>query len=562
MNYTGAEIIIKLLENQGIRTIAGIPGGANLPLYDALSRSSSIRHVLARHEQGAGFIAQGQARVTGMPAVFFATSGPGATNTLTALADAKLDSIPIICITGQVAKSLIGTDAFQEIDTYGLSVPVTKHSYFVKSARDLLEIIPQAFEIAQSGRPGPILIDVPKDVQMERIALEAWPEPAGRAAAPQPEFDLLEQAAQMIREAKRPIVYVGGGAIHAGASLAIKQLAERIQAPVTTTLMGMGAFPASHELSIGMLGMHAARYTNMALHECDTLIALGARFDDRATGKVAQFCPDARILHIDIDAAEMHKIKTAHIAIVADLGEALGHLIPMLEPMEHEAWLERVRELKEAFPMEMPESDSATSPYGIVCKVAELTGGEAIVTTDVGQHQMRTAQAFGFDEPRRWLTSGGLGTMGFGLPAAIGAAIEAPEGTIVCFSGDGSLLMNIQELATAVEERSNVKIILCNNNSLGLVHQQQELFYGRNIFAANFSGMIDFCGIARSFGLKAVDLAGSRDPEGTLRAILEEPGPALINVPLQAKSKVFPMVPPGGANMEMIHQEIEEAVGI
>ncbi len=562
MNHTGAEIIIKLLERQGIERIAGIPGGANLPLYDALSSSESIRHILARHEQGAGFIAHGQARVTGEPAVFFATSGPGATNAITALADAKLDSIPIICITGQVPQDLIGTDAFQEIDTFGLSVPVTKHSYLVKDARDLLEILPEAFRVAQSGRPGPILIDVPKDVQMQRVSFEKWPEPGRRDPAPQFAAEEVEAAARMISEASRPVLYVGGGAIFSEASEHIRELAERIHAPVTTTLMGLGAFPGSHEQSIGMLGMHAARFTNLVLQECDLLIALGARFDDRATGKVAQFCPDAKIVHIDIDPAELHKIKAAHVAIEADLREALEALIPQVEPRRNSAWMDRVGELRASYPMRMPDADSPTSAYGIVRQTQSILPADTIVTTDVGQHQMRAAQAFCFDEPRLWLTSGGLGTMGFGVPAAIGAAVEVPGRTVVCFSGDGSLMMNLQELATAAEEGVDLKIVLCNNNSLGLVHQQQTLFYGRNIFASNFSSMLDFSMIARGLGIAAYDLGASEDPAGTLQEALLAEGPVLINVPIDVEKRVFPMVPPGGANSEMLHEELEKAVGV
>ena len=562
MSYSGAEIIMKLLERQGVSRIAGIPGGANLPLYDAMSRSETIQHVLARHEQGAGFIAQGQARVTGKPAVFLATSGPGATNTITALADAKLDSIPVICITGQVPQALIGTDAFQEIDAFGLSVPVTKHSFLVKSAAELLEVVPAAFRIAQSGRPGPILIDVPKDVQMERLHLEEWPEPGSIETAPNCEHDEIDEAAELINASERPIIYAGGGAVHADASAFLLELAERIHAPVTTTLMGLGAFPASHAQSIGMLGMHAARYTNMALEECDLLIALGARFDDRATGKVAQFCPSAKIIHIDIDAAELHKIKTAHVAIAADLKEAISRLIPATRQRCRKAWMARVTQLKRDFPLEMPDADSPTSAYGIVRKTQYLSSEDTIVTTDVGQHQMRAAQAFHFEKPRRWLTSGGLGTMGFGLPAAIGAALERPDKQIVCFSGDGSLMMNIQELATAAELNTNVKVVLCNNNSLGLVHQQQTLFYGKNIFASNFSRSMDFGMIARGFGVAAYDLGKCENPEATLAEALNTNGPALINVPIDVDHRVFPMVPPGGANSEMIHQEIENAVGI
>lgn len=531
-------------------------------MYDALSRSESIRHVLARHEQGAGFIAQGQARVTGEPAVFFATSGPGATNTITALADAKLDSIPVICITGQVPQSLIGTDAFQEIDTYGLSLPVTKHSYFVRSAEELLEIVPDAFRVASSGRPGPILIDIPKDVQMERIQVDSWPEPGARSLESSIEPSAIETAARMINEAERPVVYLGGGAVHGEAAKLVREFAERIHAPVTTTLMGLGAFPASHQQSIGMLGMHAARYTNMALQECDVLIALGARFDDRATGKVAQFCPEAKIVHIDIDDAELHKIKTAHIGIQADLNAALQELIPAVEPRRRVAWMQRIADLKRMFPMEMPDSESPTSAYGIIRRSQSICPEDTIVTTDVGQHQMRAAQAFTFEEPRRWLTSGGLGTMGFGLPAAIGAALEAPHLQVVCFSGDGSLMMNIQEFATAAEEAVNLKVVLCNNNSLGLVHQQQTLFYGKNIFASNFSSHLDFCMIARGFGACSFDLALAEDPEAMLKEALAAPGCVLINVPIDVTHKVFPMVPPGGANSEAIHEQIEQEVAI
>ncbi len=554
MEYTGAEIIIKLLEQQGIQQLAGIPGGANLPMYDALSQSGNIRHVLARHEQGAGFIAQGQARATGKPAVFFATSGPGATNAISAVADAKLDSIPIICITGQVPQAMIGTDAFQEIDTYGLSVPITKHSFFARSASELLDMVPAAFRIAQSGRPGPVWIDVPKDVQLERISIEEWPEPGAPDTPPEVDAHSIQLAATMINEAKRPIVYVGGGAIHSNASERVRMLVETLNAPTVMTLMGLGALPVRHPLSLGMLGMHAARYANQALEECDTLIALGARFDDRATGKVAQFCPHAKIVHIDIDASELDKIKNAHIGMVADLNEALDAILPLVESRPKDAWNERIAQLKASHPMQMDDLQNPLSPYGIIDYVARMLEGETYITTDVGQHQMRVAQAFPFERPRQWLTSGGLGTMGFGLPAAIGAALEKPDATVVCFSGDGSLLMNIQELITAVEENVNVKIVLCNNNSLGLVHQQQDLFYGKRIFASNYSRAVDFRAIAEGFQMAAYDLGDCQDPILELAEALSQPGPALINAPIDVHQKVFPMVPPGGANKEMIYE--------
>jgi acetolactate synthase I/II/III large subunit len=533
---TGAQIIVALLERQGIRIVSGIPGGANLPLYDALSQSRIIRHVLARHEQGAGFIAQGMARATGKTAVCLATSGPGATNILTAIADAKLDSIPIVCITGQVSQTLIGTDAFQEVDTYGMSIPITKHNFLVRDAAELLEVIPDAFRIAASGRPGPVLIDVPKDVQNQTIEFADWPAPGKPEAAPIPTG--IERAAEMINRSRRPILYLGGGIIHSEASAQAVQLAERAGLPATMTLLALGAMPASHSLSLGMLGMHAARYTNMALEECDLLIAVGARFDDRATGKVAQFCPNAEIIHIDIDESELDKLKAAHVGIVSDARTALEALLPLVEFNPRREWLAHIAELKRQYPL------APAKPHEVIREVARIVGDDAIVTTDVGQHQMWTAQVYPFSQPRQLLTSGGLGTMGFGLPAAIGAALEQPDRTVVCFTGDGSLMMNIQELATLAEENLNVKIVLMNNNSLGLVHQQQDLFYGRRVFAADYAHTVNFRQIAEGFGIRTGGLE-----------LLEEPGPGFIEVPVAANEKVYPMVPPGAANKEMIEGE-------
>jgi len=549
---TGAEVVIRLLERQGIRTIPGIPGGANLPLYDALSKSRTIRHILARHEQGAGFMAQGMARASGTPQVFMATSGPGATNTLTALADAKLDSVPIICITGQVPSSMIGTDAFQEVDIYGMSIPATKHNFLVRSVAELMTVIPQAFRIAASGRPGPVLVDIPKDVQTATIEFEDWPEPG--TADPYPAFawEDIERAAEMINKAERPFLYIGGGVIQSGASALARTLAEKTSIPVATTLMGLGALPSDHPLCLGMLGMHAAPCTNLLLEESDLLIALGVRFDDRATGKADQFCPGAQILHVDIDPGELDKIKTPRLGITADAGQVLEALLPLVDKRPRRAWSERVGRLRASHGMELPRADEITSAYGIILATAALMGHDDIVATDVGQHQMRTAQAFPFRRPGRWLTSGGLGTMGFGLPAAIGAALAEPERTVVCFTGDGSLMMNIQELATAAEHGVNVKIILTNNNALGLVQQQQQLFYGNRLFASDYNHSPNFPAIARGFGLPAVDLDGHPDPAGELTRIFAERGPCLIHLPVNAADGVYPMVPPGAANREMI----------
>ena len=548
----GAQIVVRLLERQGIDIVAGIPGSANLPIYDALGQSAVIRHVLARHEQGAGFMAQGMARVSGRPAVCLATSGPGATNVLTAIADAKADSIPLVAITGQVSRAMIGTDAFQEVDTYGLSIPITKHNFLVTSAEELLEVIPRAFRIAASGRPGPVLIDIPKDVQTQVIEVGEWPVPGVAGPGPEIDAELIRQAAAMINTAERPILYLGGGVVHSGASALAVELAEKANLPTVMTLMALGAMPVDHRLSLGMLGMHAARYANMALDECDLLIAVGARFDDRATGKVPAFCPRAKIIHIDIDPAELDKIKTAHIGITADVGQALADLLPMISENTRKIWVDRSIQLRAQYPLNMPGADDPRSHFGLIRTVAACLDNDAIIATDVGQHQMWVAQAYPLRRPRQWLTSGGLGTMGFGVPTAIGAALAEPGRTVVCFTGDGSILMNIQELVTAAEENVNLKIVLLDNASLGLVHQQQTLFYGERLFASKFRASPDFIKIAQGFGIAAVDLDLAANPCAALMDAISRPGPCLIHASIDVEQKVFPMVPPGAANHEMI----------
>lgn len=551
-SYSGADIIITLLERQGIKTIAGIPGGANLPIYDALARNGRIRHVLARHEQGAGFIAQGMTRVSGEVQVCFATSGPGATNILTAIADARLDSIPIVCITGQVPSSLIGTDAFQEVDTYGLSIPITKHNFLVRNVSELLSVIPEAFRIAASGRPGPVLIDVPKDVQQACIEIETWPEPGRPDPIPGADRAALIEAASMINAAQRPVFYIGGGVVASGASKALLALCEKGSIPITPTLMGLDAIPANHPLNIGMLGMHAARYTNQALHACDLLVAVGSRFDDRATGRVESFCPTARIIHVDIDPSEIDKIKPSSIGITGDARQVLEAWLPEILETDRSEWTGEIERLKQAFPMEFPGADDPMTAYGVIRKTAALLPPDAIITTDVGQHQMKVAQAYPFSTPRTWLTSGGLGTMGFGFPTAIGAALQAPDRPVVCFSGDGSFLMNIQELATLAEENLNLKIVLLDNQSLGLVHQQQHLFYGARFIAVNYPRKVDFVAIAKGFGVPAISLGDTDDPSSALAGAFSETGPCLIHVPTDVYDQVFPMVPPGGCNTEML----------
>lgn len=548
--FTGAQLIVHLMERQGITTVAGIPGGTVLPLYDALSQSSKIRHVLARHEQSAGFIAQGMARTQGKPAVCMACSGPGATNLVTAIADARLDSIPLICITGQVPSSMIGTDAFQEVDTYGISIPITKHNYLVRDIAELPQVISDAFRIAQSGRPGPVWIDIPKDVQTAEIDIDVLPEPGDRAPAPEFSTESVRDAAAMINAAKRPVLYLGGGVINAPE--AVRELAEKAQLPTTMTLMALGMLPKAHPLSLGMLGMHGARSTNYILQEADLLIVLGARFDDRAIGKTEQFCPNAKIIHVDIDRAELGKIKQPHVAIQGDVGEVLAQLTPQIEAAPRAEWHQLVADLKQEFPGAIPTGGDPLSHYGLINAVAACVDDSAIITTDVGQHQMWTAQAYPLNRPRQWLTSGGLGTMGFGLPAAVGAALANPDRKVICFSGDGSLMMNIQEMATAAENQLDVKIILMNNEALGLVHQQQSLFYKQGVFAATYPGMINFMQIAAGFGLHTCDLNAEADAHAALQAAISRPGPALIHVRIDAQQKVYPMVPPGAANTEMV----------
>lgn len=560
MQTTGAELIVKLLEDRGIRLVAGIPGGAVLPLYSALAESRSIRHILARHEQAAGFIAQGIARVSGRAAVCLATSGPGVTNLVTAIADAKLDSVPLVAITGQVPTSLIGTDAFQEVATLDIVRTVTKRSHFVRRAEELPDVFEDAFTIAESGRPGPVLIDVPKDVQTQAVWLASKP----RAQSPtvstySASAAAYDRAADLLAASKRPAIYVGGGVVKARAHHLVQALAERMQAPVTMTLMALGTLPPEHPLNIGMLGMHGARFTNRVLAECDVLLAIGARFDDRAIGKASAFAPNAKIIHIDIDARELGKIKAPTLAIHADASSALHELLARVRETDTREWLARVRHLKRRFPLQMPRAHETCTPYGIVRAIAELAPTQSIVTTDVGQHQMWVAQAFPFADPQRWLTSGGLGTMGFGLPAAIGAALAAPQATILCFTGDGSLLMNIQELATLAELDANIKVIVLDNAALGLVKQQQNLFYARREIASTYARSTDFVRVASAFGVPACDLEEEPCARDALRRALDARGPALVRVPIAADEIALPMVPPGRANHEALdHEHVHE----
>lgn len=551
IRMTGARIIAASLVRHGVTTVTGIPGGANLPLFDAIAETP-VRIVLARHEQGAGFISQGMARVTGRPQVCLATSGPGAMNLLTAIADAKADSVPLVCITGQVPRGLIGTDAFQEVDVYGLTIPIAKHNVLVRRAADLPRLMAQAFRIASSGRPGPVVLDVPRDVQTEEIVFESWPEAAGPEPQPAPHPAGLAQAAALLARAERPVLYCGGGAARCGAGPMVAALAEALDAPVVTTLMALGLLPPDHPRNAGMIGMHGRSAANHLLTDCDLLVAVGARFDDRATGDARRFCPDAAVVHIDIDPAEHHKNRRAHAALAGDAARVLEALLPLVPARPRPAWAAHRSALEQGHPFALPGIDDPMSPYGLLAVAAELLGPDAIVATDVGQNQMRAAQAWPCARSGRFLTSGGLGTMGFGLPAAIGAALAEPGTPVACVTGDGGLLMNVQELATAVELGLPVKILLMDNGVLGLVRQQQAFFVGGRYTASTFGARPDFPALAGAFGMACVDLEKCRDGRGALAAALAAPGPALVRLPVDPDAHVYPMVPPGAANHEMI----------
>ncbi len=551
MKRKGAQLIVDALVREGVKVVAGIPGGSNLPIYHELARSP-IRHILARHEQGAGFIAQGMARSTGRAGVCLATSGPGVTNLITAIADAKLDSVPIVAITGQVPTSMIGTDAFQEVDTFGMTMNITKHNYLVKSGADLPYVMTEAFRIAESGRPGPVLIDVPKDIQLADVEFAGWPEISIREPEVAGGEEAIRAIARAIGKAKRPLLYAGGGIIHSGAARALRAFAEKSSIPVVLTLMGLGAFPPDHPLYLGMVGMHGAPYTNYILDEVDLLLAFGARFDDRAVGKVEEFCPRASVIHVDIDGSEIDKIKRSHISLAADIGLTLEVLTPLIEDQTRTGWLEEIRKKKTDHPMPGPTSDDPLNPLNFVTTLAKMAPGDAIIATDVGQHQMWVAQMYRFSRPRSFLTSGGLGTMGFGLPAAIGAALANPDRQIICISGDGSIQMNIQELATLAELDLNVLLFIMNNRHLGLVRQQQEMFYDGNYIASRFESRLNFAAIAREFGIRGVDLRTSGDPLTAIAGVMAAGGPCVIDVPIHYSENVLPIVPPGASNREMV----------
>ena len=558
----GGYALMDSLRRHGVRHIFGYPGGAILPIYDELHKAESrgwLQHILVRHEQGGTHAADAYARATGQVGVCFGTSGPGATNLVTGIATAHMDSVPMVVITGQVPRAAIGTDAFQETDIFGITLPIVKHSWVVRDPRDIGRIVAEAFLIAASGRPGPVLIDVPKDVGVEEfdyIPVEPGSAiPAGFKPSPQADPAALEACLALIRQARRPLLYVGGGAISSGAHDLVHQLAERFQLPVTTTLMGKGAFDEQHPLAVGMLGMHGTAYANFAVTECDLLIAAGARFDDRVTGRLDGFAPRAQVIHIDIDAAEMGKTRMPDVAVVADVKQALESLLAAStgEGSEGrtEAWLERIDSWKRHYPLVVPAPEGEIAPQEVVALLQELAPS-AYVTTDVGQHQMWAAQ-FLHTGPRRWISSAGLGTMGYGMPAAMGVQTAFPDQQVICVAGDASILMNIQELGTLSQYNLAVKVVVLNNGWQGMVRQWQESFYSERYSASEMTGgMPDFPALAEAFGVKGVRISERASLRQQLNDALQHDGPAFIEVVVRRNENCYPMVPPGASNAQMV----------
>ena len=551
---TGARTLIEALQREGVDTIFGYPGGVVLPIYDELY-DSSIRHILVRHEQAAAHAADGYARASGRVGVCLATSGPGACNLVTGIATAYMDSIPIVALTGQVPTALLGNDAFQESDITGITMPITKHNYLVKNAADIDRVVKEAFYIAGTGRPGPVLIDLPKDVSTGEVDEASSPPAAVSLRGYQPTYEghvrQIDKAVDLIAEAERPLVYAGGGVILSGASAELREFIETAAIPVTTTLMGLGAIPGDHPLNLGMLGMHGTAAANFAVTECDLLVAIGVRFDDRVTGKIEAFAPNARIIHIDIDPAEIGKNKKVDLPIVGDVGRVLRAMLARMKKRGDTAnWVNRTGTWKAQFPPAYRDDDRLRPQY-IIQQLSDLMKGEGIVVSEVGQNQMWTALYYCFRKPRSWITSGGLGTMGYGFPAAIGAHFARPGETVVDVAGDGSFQMNIQELATVAHNNIPVKVVILNNMYLGMVRQWQELFYERR-YAYTELSPVDFVKVANAYGVEGMRVEEKADVRGALETALSHDGPFVLDFRIEREENVFPMVPAGAAINEMI----------
>ncbi|BAF58711.1 MAG: biosynthetic-type acetolactate synthase large subunit [Pelotomaculum sp.] len=552
MEITVAEALFRCLEEEEVELIFGYPGGTILPVYDAL-HSTSIKHILVRHEQGAAHAADGYARVTGKVGVCMATSGPGATNLITGIANAYMDSVPMVVITGQVPTSQVGTDSFQEVDITGITIPITKHNYLVKDPQQLPVVVKKAFHIASTGRPGPVLIDLPKDVAQARIKFK-YPKSVdlpGYKPTYKGHPAMVRQAARIIMESERPVIYAGGGVRISGAAPELLELSETISAPVTHTLMGLGCFPGDHPLFLGMLGLHGTRYANQAVTECDCLIAVGARFDDRVVARISGFAPGARIIHIDIDPAEIGKNVRTHLPIVGDVKTVLRALLPCLQKKDNSRWVERVMQLKEEYPLRY-EHDGSLKPQFVMEKLNEYKKDTDIVVTDVGQHQMWAAQYMRFKEPRSFLSSGGLGAMGFCLPAAIGAKLGAPERTVILIVGDAGIQMTMQELGTAAEQKLTLKIFVINNSRLGMVRQLQEFYCNKRYIAVDLQFNPDFAALGRLYGMEGYTVETPDQLMSLLPEVLESPAPVIVDCKVSRDENVLPMVLSGSNINEAI----------
>ncbi len=553
------DAIMECLKAEGVEHVFGIPGGANLPTYDALY-DAGVRHIQCRHEQGAGHAAEGYAKASGRVGVALATSGPGATNLVTAIADAIMDSVPTVFITGQVRTDLIGTDGFQEADVSGITMPVVKHSIMIQDPREIPKAMHEAFHIARTGRPGPVLVDIPQDLSRAEISYEPVDSVDLPGYQPTTEGNAkqIRLAAKALANARRPVIYAGGGVINAEASKELTELCLADKFPVTCTLMGLGGFPAPHEQWLGMLGMHGTRAANYAMDEADLICCVGARFDDRITGKLSEFAPRAKFIHIDIDPAEISKNVPAHIPIVGDA----KNIVPKLtaeyraletDPSRLDGWWERIDGWREKHPLGYEDSDgSEIKPQRMIEALYEATGGKAIVTSDVGQHQMWAAQYFHFSEPRQWINSGGLGTMGFGLPSAMGAKVARPDEDVVCVAGDGSVIMNIQELATCVDEDIPIKVFIMNNGYLGMVRQWQELFWDKRYSSVKMGSSPDWVKLAEAFGAKGMKIEDKSELLDGMKSALAEDGPVVCDVRVTPEENCYPMIPAGQAARDMV----------
>jgi acetolactate synthase-1/2/3 large subunit len=560
MKKTGAQIICESLLAEGVDVMFGFPGGVLLPFYDTLPQYPQLRHILVRHEQCAAHAADGYARATGKVGVCMATSGPGATNLVTGIANAYMDSVPIVALTGQVATPFIGKDAFQEIDITGITLPITKHSYLVTDTADLAEVFKEAFYIARTGRPGPVLIDLPRDVQLEQAEYEILTgevKLAGYKIPTKGHPTQLQKAAKLINEAHRPLIIAGRGVIISGASEELKKFAEAAQLPVVTTLLGIGCFPENHVLSYGMAGMHGSGYANKAIDNTDLLIAVGMRFDDRVTGKISAFAPHAKIIHVDLDPAEIGKNVRVDVPIVGDVKAVLQALHKMVDTRQHLEWLQQLDEWRKQHPMLEVREGPELLPQYIIQRLYQATRGEAVVVTGVGQHQMWTAQHYIFREPGSFISSGGLGTMGFGLPAAMGAKVGRPDKTVWLVDGDGSFQMTIQELATLVQDKIAVKIGIMNNGYLGMVRQWQELFYNKRYVATPLSSP-DFVKVAEAYCIPALRVTRREEVDDAIQQAMDSEGPFLIDFKVEPEENVYPIVPPGASNAEFMEHPKKE----